>query len=840
MSTTRTRTRSSSAPDPSLPEDWHDPLSQAYRRWAHQHAAIDPLERLEREVHPDIEDLRPGAPKEQIERLERAYAGSIGAEFMHISDRGRAAWMARRLEDTTEVGLDRDRMLRRLMEAELFERFLHRRYVGSKRYSLEGAAGLIPLLDSILDQAAASRIEMAILGMSHRGRLTVMVETVGVPLPSLFAGLEDVDPRSTLGSGDVKYHMGATGVHRRPEGGEVRVHLASNPSHLEAVNPVMTGRVRARQTRIDDHEGKKVVPICLHGDAAFAGQGITSETLNMADLPGYTVGGTVHVIVNNLIGFTAEPPSLHSSRYSSDAAKRLEIPILHVNGEDLAALERAGRIAVEYRQRFGSDVLIDLIGYRRYGHSEVEDPTTTSPRLYEKISERGLLYEQVAQEWNVSEETLESIKTEVEDRYATALEEGRSAERRPVFRQMPYYWDDYTGGQQQADGDAETAVDSAALDAVADALETLPEGFTIHKKVEKFVQQRVAMIRGESELDYGSAEACAFGTLLQEGRVVRLSGQDSRRGTFNHRNAALLDVETGEAYVPLARLGTDRGRLEIVDSPLSEASVLGFEYGFSRDLPDGLVAWEAQFGDFANGAQIIIDQFLAAGEDKWSLLSGLVMLLPHGYEGQGPEHSSARLERFLQLASEHNIQIAQPSTAAQYFHLLRRQVLSRWRKPLIVFTPKGMLRAKPSSSPREELLQGTFRRAIADTMPDAANESIERVLICSGKIVHELRAERERRGAASTAILCVEQLYPFPEPEVQAALRSWSKARQVIWVQEEPANMGALAFVRPELLRLAGGRHVTTVKRSASASPATGSNKAHRMEQEALIRLAFA
>ena len=836
MTTTRPRRRSSGATDSTLPDDWHDPLSVAYRRWGHLHATIDPLGRMERAIHPDVEDLLDTAGPGQRERLERAYASSIGAEFMHISDRERAVWIAHALEDDEVEALDRDRMLRRLMEAELFERFLHRRYVGSKRYSLEGAAGLIPMLDTILDGAAAARAELALLGMSHRGRLTVMVETVGVPHASLFAGLEDVDPRSTLGSGDVKYHMGATGVHRRPEGGEVRVHLASNPSHLEAVNPVLAGRARARQTRLGEHGPAQVVPICLHGDAAFAGQGITSETLNMAALPGYDVGGTLHVIVNNLIGFTAEPVSLHSSRYASDAAKRLEIPILHVNGEDLSAIERAGRIAFEYRQRFGDDVLIDLIGYRRYGHSEVEDPTTTSPMLYETIGQRGLLYEQVAEQWGVPGETLDAMRKEIEQRYSAALDEGRSAERRPVFSQMPYYWDDYAGGQYDPDDEVTTAVDADTLDAVADALGSTPDGFTIHRKVEKFVSQRVAMVRGEAPLDYGTAEACAFGALLREGRLVRLSGQDSRRGTFNHRNAALLDAETGRPHVPLTSLASGDARFEIIDSPLSEAAVLGFEYGFSRDYPDGLVAWEAQFGDFANGGQIIIDQFLAAGEDKWSLLSGLVLLLPHGYEGQGPEHSSARLERFLQLASEHNIQIVQPSTAAQYFHLLRRQALRRWRKPLVVFTPKGMLRSKASSSPREELIEGSFRSVLSDAVTD----DVERVLLCSGKIVHELRAEREKRGADDTAIVCIEQLYPFPEQQIQAALRAWPRARQVVWVQEEPANMGALAFVRPEIQRLAGGRHVTTVKRSASASPATGSNKAHRMEQEALIRLAFA
>jgi 2-oxoglutarate dehydrogenase E1 component len=752
---------------------------------------------------------------------------------MHLRDRERAVWVATRLEDEQAHPhpLDRQRIVERVQDAEVFERFLHRRYVGSKRYSLEGAAGLIPLLDSILDGAAAARAETALIGMSHRGRLTVMVNTVGVPAEALFAGLEDVDPRSTLGSGDVKYHLGATGVHQRPEGGEVRLHLVSNPSHLEAVNPVLMGRARARQARCDRPDARvAVLPICLHGDAAFAGQGITSETLNLAGLAGYEVGGTIHVIVNNLIGFTAEPEALHSTRFSSDAAHRLQVPILHVNGEDPVALERAGRMALEYRNTFGSDVLIDLVAFRRYGHSEVEDPTTTSPVLYKSLGDRPLLCEQIAADWDLDGDAFSSRRREIEDRLSSAQERGRQETKRPRISRMPYWWDDYSGGQYDPDQEVLTSASTKALDLVADRIGAVPDGFTIHPKVERFLEQRAKMLRGEIPLDFGAAECAAFATLLLEERRVRLTGQDCRRGTFNHRNAGLVDQATGARHLPLAHLSEDQAPVEIIDSPLSEAAVLGFEYGFSRDWPDALVLWEAQFGDFANGAQIVIDQFLAAGEDKWSLLSGLVLLLPHGYEGQGPEHSSARIERFLQLCSEHNLQVAQPSTAGQYFHLLRRQALRRWRKPLVVFTPKGMLRAKPAASP------GAFEPMIVDGDLSGA----DRVLICSGKIAHELAAERERRGDDRTVILRIEQLYPLPEAQVHDALRAAGSARKVIWVQEEPSNMGPLAYVRPELQRLAGGRHVTSVKRSASASPATGSGKAHRLEQEALLRLAFA
>ncbi len=817
------------------PEDWHDPLAVAYRRWGHLAAAVDPLDRIPRLVHPDIAELEKDAPAERVEALRRAYCGPLTADFAHLSDRERACWLVRQLEGHDGTGIDRTRALRRLLEAELFERFVHRRYVGSKRYSLEGAAGLVWLLDKLFDTAAEGAGRIAMLAMSHRGRLTVMVQNIGIAPEAVFAGLEDVDPRSILGSGDVKYHMGATGVHRAPGGHELQLHLVSNPSHLEAVGSVLVGRARARQIRAGERGIEQVLPIWLHGDAAFAGQGITSETINLSRLEGYHCGGTIHVIVNNLIGFTAEPEELHSSRWAADAVKRAEIPILRVHGEDPAALARAARIAVQYRQRYHEDILVDLIAYRRHGHSEVEDPTTTSPKLYALVADHPPLHERLAQQWQADPAWLSAQKEEVETRLARAQDKGRASQHRPVLRRLPAYWDRYVGGQYDPDGEMDTSITVERIEAVAQTLEELPPDFHIHPKIHRFLDQRIQMLRGQTPLDFGSAEAAAFGSLLAEGYLVRLTGQDSRRGTFNHRNAALVDVEDGHVELPLARLATGEARLEIFDSPLSEASVLGYEYGFSRDWPDGLVVWEAQFGDFANEAQVIIDQFLAAGEDKWRLLSGLVLLLPHGYEGQGPEHSSARIERFLQLCSEHNMQVCQPTTAAQYFHLLRRQVLRKWRKPLVVFTPKGMLRSKRAASTRDELVRGGFRAVLTD--PEIVEA--DRVLLCTGKIVHELRAERARREDSRTAIVAIEQLYPFPEAEVHAELRRLATARKIVWVQEEPANMGALAFVRPELQRLCGGRHLTSVKRSASASPATGSTKAHRLEQEALIRLAF-
>jgi 2-oxoglutarate dehydrogenase E1 component len=556
----------------------------------------------------------------------------------------------------------------------------------------------------------------------------------------------------------------------------------------------------------------------------------------MADLPGYRVGGTLHILVNNLLGFTAKPTELHSARFSSDVAKRLEIPIWHVNGEDPEAILRVGRMALEYRNRFQSDVVIDLIGYRRYGHSEVEDPTTTSPVLYKVIEERPVLWELYAKRLGRDTESLEDIVNETNQRLDEAQEAGRKHSKRPVLSTMPAYWDPYVGGRDDSSLEAETAVTRERLLRVTEAITRVPEGFAIHPKLSKLLERRREMGRGARPLDFGMAEALAFGSLLQEGYLVRLSGEDSRRGTFNHRNAVLFDTTTGQEYIPLHHLDAEQGHFDIVDSPLSEAAVLAYEYGFSRDTPDGLVCWEAQFGDFANGAQIIFDQFIAAAEDKWGLLSGLVVMLPHGFEGQGPEHSSARIERFLQLAAEDNLQICQPSNAAQLFHLLRRQVLQRWRKPLVIFTPKGLLRAKQASSELSELTSGGFCKVL--TEPEI--EDAQRIILCSGKIAHELRAERERRKDAQTTIICLAQLYPLPEDELYAELQRHRSARKVVWVQEEPANMGALSYVKPELARLVGDRHVTSVKRSASASPATGSSKAHRLEQEALIQLAFA
>jgi 2-oxoglutarate dehydrogenase E1 component len=805
--------------------------AEAFRRWGYLQADLDPLQRLVPSAHPELDDRRDA----EADRWRAIYCGSIGARFMHMPYADRCAFIAERMEAEPPEP-DRSLILRRLAEVELFERFLHGKYVGTKRYSLEGSASLVTVLDALLQGGAELGGEIALIGMSHRGRLSIMTRVVGVPPALVFAGFSDIDPRSAVGGGDVKYHLGATGEYRTPGGRAIATHLVSNPSHLEAVDPVLMGRARARQQRLGDQSGSRVLPIAVHGDAAFAGQGIASETLNLAGLPGFSVGGTVHVIVNNLIGFTTEPARLHTSRYAADAALRLPIPILHVNGEDPEAVARASRLALEYRHAFASDVVIDLIGYRRYGHSEVDDPTTTQPLLYRRIAERPMLFESYAARAGVGPEAIAALRESITAELERELAIGRAMTAKPVLRHLPAYWDRYTGGPWRDDLDVETGVAAERLETIARAITRCPDGFAIHPKLVKGLERRLEMGLGKAPVDWSTAEALAFGSLLLEGTPVRLAGEDSRRGTFNQRHAVWVDQETGREHTPLAGIAPSQAFFQILDTALSEAAALGFEYGFSRDYPEALVCWEAQFGDFANGAQVIIDQFLAAAEDKWGLLSGLVLLLPHGFEGQGPEHSSARLERFLQMAAEDNIQICQPTTSAQYFHLLRRQAKSSWRKPLIVLTPKGMLRLAAAGSDRSELTRGRF----SSVLPDPGAADARRVLVCSGRIAHELRAERARRKSDDVAIVALEQLYPFPEKALRSALNEISGAREVIWVQEEPANMGALSFVRPQLQQLVGDRHVTTVHRSASASPATGSAKAHAIEQQRLMDLAWA
>jgi len=809
------------------PNGERERVFDAFRRWGYLEADLDPLGFLRRQPHPDLR-----IDSDFAQEARRVYCGTIGLEFLHIPDPVRRRWIQERMESPQPV-VDQPRALDLLIRAELFEQVLQQRYLGNKRFSLEGVTALIPLMDEILEAAGQQGAGELVMGMSHRGRLNVIVHVARRAPEEVFAGFEDVDPRSVLGSGDVKYHMGATGEYLTRSGAKVHIHLVSNPSHLEAVDPVTIGRTRAKHDRTGEAGRKKYLPLLVHGDAAFAGQGIVAETLNFADLPGYTVGGTVHIIANNLIGFTTVPRELHSSRFAAQLARRQSIPIFHVNGEDVDAVIRAGRIALDYRYAFGTDVVVDMIGYRRHGHSEVDDPTITQPLLYKAIKEHPPLWEIYSEDIGVEDvqTRVQNIRAELE----AAQKKAGSITQKPTLRDLPTYWDNYTGGRYKPEYEVETGLSADELREITEPLTTYPEDFHIHPKVKKLLEQRAEMGAGKRPVDYGMAEALAFGSLVKSGVPVRLSGQDSRRGTFNQRHSLLVDVENEQEYMPLQHISAQQARCEIYNSTLSEAGVLGFEYGYSRDYPEALVLWEAQFGDFANVAQAVIDQFISAGEDKWKLLSGVVLLLPHGYEGQGPEHSSARIERFLQLAARDNFQICQPSNAAQYFHLLRRQALRPWRKPLIVFTPKSMLRHPDAASPIQDFTHPHFLTVLPDTEVSHA----KRILLCTGKIGHELRDERKKRKDNSTAIVFLEQMYPFPEADLIKELERHSSARDIVWVQEEPANKGALSYMLPRLRNLAAERPVFSVKRSASASPATGSFKAHEMEQNTLLALAF-
>jgi 2-oxoglutarate dehydrogenase E1 component len=811
----------------SVEQQERETIFDIFRRWGYLQASLDPLgQYLPPEPFPTP------APEGDIAKEARSYyCGTIAAEFMHIASPEQRQWLQERMEQSAPKP-DQKQILTQLIHADLFEQVIQSRYLGTKRFSLEGLTVLIPFLDRILAASACYGVTTAMLAMSHRGRLNVMTNTIGRLPSEIFTKFEDVDPRSTMGGGDVKYHVGATGEYHSPNGEVISLHLASNPSHLEAVDPVVLGRTRAKQERIGKGGNDHVLPVIMHGDAAFAGQGILAETLNMATLHGYNVGGTIHVIVNNLLGFTATPEESNSSRFATDIAKRLPIPIFHVNSEDPDAVVRVAALAAEYRNHFHSDIVVDLVGYRKHGHSEVDDPTVTQPRRYAIIKDRPALYQLYAKRIGVDPTAeVQKIQQELlEDQKAAS-----KADHKPHLAQLPAYWDNYKGGEFDPEDDVATGLPAQRINELVTSLTTYPANFHIHPKVKKLFEQRQEMGTGTRLFDYGMAELVAFASLLEAGTPVRLTGQDSQRGTFNQRHAVMVDTETEVRYSPLAHLSDKQGKFEVYNSLLSEAAVLGFEYGFSRDFPEALVLWEAQFGDFANGAQIIMDQFIAASEAKWGLLSGLVMLLPHGYEGQGPEHSSARVERYLQLAANDNIQICQPSNAAQYFHLLRRQAMRSWRKPLVVFTPKSMLRHPDASSTLADFAIERFQ----NVLPDNDVKSPRRLLVCSGKIGHNLRVEREKRKDFSVGIIFVEQLYPWPEAELQAALNQHPEAQEIIWVQEEPANMGAFTYVMPLLRRLAGDRAVLSVKRSASATPATGSAKAHEIEEKTLIDLAL-
>jgi 2-oxoglutarate dehydrogenase E1 component len=771
--------------------------------------------------------------------LRDAYCRTIGIEYMHIQHTDEQSWIQQRVEGHGADDFEPDPLviLERLNAAESFERFLATKYVGTKRFGLEGAESAIPILDMILNLSADSALDGAVIGMAHRGRLNVLANVVGKSLEHLFSEFEGhVDPDAVQGSGDVKYHLGASGKFRARSGALLPVELASNPSHLETVDPIVLGTVRAMQDQIDPPGAYSVLPLLVHGDAAFAGQGVVAECLAMSDTSGYRVGGTIHLIINNQIGFTTSPEYARSSQYCSDIAKSVGAPIFHVNGDDPEACVRVAKMAFDYRQTFHNDVVIDMVCYRRHGHNEGDDPSYTQPLMYKAINERRsvrkLYLEALVKRGVVTIEEAERVLADYQAKLQSALEETR-AQAREVAKVPP---------PPKPVGvlpHVPTGVERATLDRVFAALNTYPDGFTVHPKLLRQFEGRSAMYERDGEVDWATGEALAFGSLVLEGTPVRLAGEDCRRGTFSQRHAVLVDHVNETKYAPLANLGDSTGRFWVYDSLLSEYAALGFEYGYAHANPAALVMWEAQFGDFANGAQIIIDQYLVAAEDKWGQHNGLVLLLPHGMEGQGPEHSSARLERFLQLCAEDNIQVAYPTTAAQYFHMLRRQVRRDVRKPLVVMSPKQPLRMKESRSRIDELTRGSFNEVLDDPFV-ADHAAVRRVVLCSGKVAWDAMSERTERAAA-VAVLRVEQLYPFPSAQINDLLARYPNATQVLWLQEEPENMGAWHFVEHNIWRLKDrGYDLRHVARVESGSPATGSKAVHDQELADLMDATFA
>jgi len=781
-----------------------------------------------------------------IERLKETYCSSIAAQFMHIDDLEARNWLQRRLENTEDrLKLSRGQQLRiltRLTDAVIFEEFVRRKYVGAKTFSLEGAESLIPLLDMAIDKATTLGVREVVVGMSHRGRLNVLANIIGKSFQDIFREFEDVDAELYENRGDVKYHLGHHNYFTTASGREVHVSLGFNPSHLEFVDPVTMGRARAKQDRFGDTRRKVAMVVLIHGDAAFAGEGVVQETLNMSQLPGYTTGGALHIIVNNQLGFTTPPEQGRSSSYATDVAKMLQIPIFHVNGQEPEAVAQVVDLALEFRHKFARDVVIDMYCYRRWGHNEGDEPAFTQPKMYQIIDKQPSVRQSYCRRLVELGGVTKEEADEIARRGQEILEQKLSIARRDDFVYNPgtleSMWEGYMGYRECFVEDADTGVAREKLVEYLTRLTTLPEGFHLHRKLARLMAARREMAEGSRPLDWATAELVALASLAAEGYRVRMSGQDSERGTFSQRHAVLHDVEDGRAYTPLEHVSADQAAVEIVNSPLSEAGVLGFEYGYSLVFPDGLVIWEAQFGDFANAAQVIIDQFIASAEDKWRHLSGLVMLLPHGFEGQGPEHSSARLERFLCLAADDNIQVVVPSTPAQHFHCLRRQVVRRWRKPLVVLTPKSLLRHREAVSPLEEFTRGPFQRVLPDGRPQ--HGPVRRVLLASGKLYYDLVAARQEQGREDVAVVRVEQLYPFSEPQLSAALKDYPAGTPVCWVQEEPENMGAWSFLQVRFGERLLGRHpFEGISRPASASPATGSGKSHRLEQAELIAKAL-
>jgi len=786
-----------------------------------------------------------GTLGELIDGLRETYTRSIGAQFMHIDDLGVRVWLQERMEgQRNRRALTREtqlRILTKLTDAVIFEEFIQKKYIGAKSFSLEGGESLVPLLDMAIEKAGRQGVDDIVLGMAHRGRLNVLANIMGKSPRTIFREFDDVDPELHRGGWDVKYHLGFSSDWTTEEGRKIHLSLAFNPSHLEFVNPVVLGRVRAKQDRAGDARRVRGMPILIHGDAAFIGEGIVQETLNLSELSGYRVGGALHVIVNNQLGFTTDPVDSRSTTYASDVGKMLQAPIFHVNGEDPEAVAQVIELALDYRERFARDVVIDMYCYRRHGHNEGDEPAFTQPRMYDVIRARPTVRESYLERLmtlgEVDRADADRIAEERRDHLERELSVARSDEFKPHYSAGEGIWAPYRGGPTDGVDEVPTRISREDAARLLERSTVVPDDFTVNSKIKRMLAGRLEMAAGAKPLDWSAGEALALASLADQGVRVRLTGQDSERGTFSHRHAVLHDPATDATWMPLAHLSEGQAPIEIHNSPLSEAGVLGFEYGYSLDMPDGLVAWEAQFGDFVNAAQVIIDQFIASGEDKWNRLSGITMLLPHGFEGQGPEHSSARLERFLQMCAEDNMQVAYPTTPAQIFHLLRRQVLRPWRKPLIVMSPKSLLRSPRATSDLAALTDGGFQHVIADDTVDPAG--VTRVVACSGKVYYDLVAEREKRARDDVAIVRLEMLYPLPEARLAEALAAFPDAAPLVWVQEEPANMGAWSFLRTPWGSQAFGRAFHGVTRPASASPATGSGSSHKLEQDELLQAAF-
>ena len=845
-------------------------LIESYRMWGHLAATIDPLGRPRPEPseltlaahglsdddldQPCFAGDLPGPAKRPlrdiIAALRTDYCGTVGIQYVHVDDPQARAWLRRFIERGAAARplsrRSQRRILHRLTAATSLEEFLRKKFVGAKTFSLAGGESLIPLLDTVIERASSLGVFEIVMGMAHRGRLNVLINTLGQPARGVFRELENregpsVDEQRRPG-GDVRYHLGYSSDWLSQRGDRIHLSLAFNPSHLEFVNPVALGRMRAKQQRTGDEQRRRGMTLLLHGDASFAGEGIVQESLNLARLSGYATGGTIHVVINNQLGFTTDPDEGRSTTYASDIALAFGAPVLHVNGDDAEAVCRAGKLAVAYRQKFGRDIVIDLNCYRRWGHNEADEPSFTQPQMYAAISShpsvREIYLKKLLEDKRITAEQAKKLEAEYLARLQSEFESAQRTRSTPRTESLGGVWAGFVGGREPADDAPPTAVAESQLKDLLGKLIAIPDGFQLDRKLAAGLARRGEMVAGSRPLDWSAAEALALASLAAQGRPVRLTGQDTARGTFSQRHAVWHDTQTGQTYTPLAHLGERQGAVEIINSPLCEAASLGFEYGFSLDYPEALVLWEAQFGDFWNAAQVIFDQFLASAEDKWSRLSGLVLLLPHGFEGQGPEHSSARLERILALTANHNIQVVVPSTPAQLFHCLRRQVLRRWCKPLVVLTPKSLLRHHGVVSSWDELSSGGFERVLDD--PQELHGSARRVLLCTGKLYYDLLKAREERGATDVALVRIEQFYPLPPAELQQVLGKYHQDVGLVWVQEEPANMGAWPYLQVhwnELMPAASP--LVGIARPESASPATGSHGTHKLEQQLLIARAF-